>query len=111
MQKTRPDQQFWMNNARLRRHAVSAPRRAAGRQLQGGSCRLGYDLAMTTLSVGARLLVVGTVFVVLGTVQLIWSDSDTSALGAMTGGAVVALVGIYSLLRHGGQLRSPDPKQ
>lgn len=66
---------------------------------------------MTTLSVGTRLLVIGTVFVVLGAVELIWSDSNASALGAMTGGAVVALVGIYSLLRHDGQLRSPDPKQ
>jgi hypothetical protein len=66
---------------------------------------------MTTLRVGARLLVGGAVFVVLGTVDLIWSDSNASASGLITGGVVAALVGIYLLLRHDGQLPSPDPKQ
>jgi hypothetical protein len=73
--------------------------------------QIGYDLGMKTLTVGARLLVVGAAFVVLGTVQLIWSGSNSSVFGVMTGGAVGALVGTYLLLRHGGQLRSSDPKQ
>jgi hypothetical protein len=77
----------------------------------GREVQIGYDLGMKPLRAGTRLLVGGAVFVVLGTVQLIWSGSDAGMLGLMTGGALAALVGTYLLLRHGGQLRSPDPKQ